>query len=135
MTFHISPKGVHNTEGTTTEFNGGGIVKISGNFQNSGDVRIDVRANLEVLGNVVNAGSFNIKDYVAESKYQLFEQAINDLQGDSQTYLRSSYQDLKSGDLAGANSWFKKFVVYIKNHPELATSSVQIMLQLFYRGT
>ena len=133
MTFHISPKGVHNTEGTTTEFNGGGIVKISGNFQNSGDVRIDVRANLEVLGNVVNAGSFNIKDYVAESKYQLFEQAINDLQGDAKNYLQSSYQDLKSGNITSANSWLKRFAGYIKDHPELITSSVQIVLQLFYR--
>ncbi|OHA70592.1 MAG: hypothetical protein A3F15_02620 [Candidatus Wildermuthbacteria bacterium RIFCSPHIGHO2_12_FULL_40_12] len=133
MTFHISPKGVNNTEGTTAKFNGGGTVKIGGSFQNSGDVQIDVRANLEVLGNVVNAGTFSIKDYVAENQYQLFEQAINDLQGDAQAYLRSSYQDLKSGNIPSSNAWFRKFADYIKDHPELVTSSVQIVLQLFYR--
>lgn len=133
MTFHISPKGGNNTEGTTAKFNGDGAVKIGGSFQNSGDVQIDVRANLEVLGNVVNAGTFSIKDYVAESQYQLLEQAINELQGDVQNYLRSSYQDLKSGNIPSANNWFKKFASYIKDHPELVTSSVQIVLQLFCR--
>ena len=133
MTFNITPKGVNNTKGTSAKFNGGGSVKIGGDFQNTGDVQIDVRANLEVLGNVVNAGTFSIKDYVAESQYQLFEQAINDLQGDAKNYLQSSYQDLKSGDIPSANNWFKKFTGYINNHPELVTSSVQILLQLFYR--
>lgn len=133
MTFHISPKGVNNTEGTTAKFNGGGTVKIGGSFQNSGDVQIDVRANLEVFGNVVNAGTFSIKDYVAEGQYQLFEKAITDLQGNAKSYLQSSYQDLKSGNIPSANSWFKKFAGYIKEHPELVTSSVQIVLQLFYR--
>lgn len=133
MTFHISPKGVNNTKGTTAKFSDGGSVKIGGDFQNTGDVQIDVRAKLEVLGGVVNAGTFSIKDYVAESQYQLFEGAINDLQGDAQSYLQSSYQDLKSGNIPSANNWFKKFADYIKDHPELATSSVQIMLQLFYR--
>lgn len=133
MTFHISPKGVNNTKGTTAKFGGGGNVKIGGDFQNTGDVQIDIRAKLEVLGNVVNAGTFSIKDYVAENQYQLFEKAIADLQGDAQSYLQSSYQDLKSGNIPGANSWFKKFTGYIKDHPELVTSSVQIMLQLFYK--
>ena len=133
MIFHISTNGVNNTEGTTAKFNGGGTIKIGGGFQNSGDVQIDVRANLEVLGNVVNAGTFSIKDYVAENQYKLFERAINDLRGDAQNYLRSSYQDLKSGNMPSANSWFKKFTDYIKNHPELITSSVQIVLQLFYK--
>lgn len=133
MTFYVSPKGVKNTEGTTAKFGDGGSVKIGGDFKNTGDVQIDVRANLEVLGNVVNAGTFSIKDYVAENQYQLFEAAINDLQGEAQNYLRSSYQDLKSGDIPSANSWFQKFAGYIKNHPELVTSSVQIVLQLFYK--
>jgi len=131
MTFNISPDGVDNTEGSTAKFNGGGIVKIGGHFQNSGVVEIDRRANLEILGNVVNSGTFNIKDYVAEAHYQLLEQAINNLQGDAQTYLASSYKDLKTGNVAGANSWFKKFAGYIKDHPELITSSVQAILQLF----
>lgn len=133
MTFHISPKGVNNTKGTTAKFGDGGSVKIGGDFQNTGDVQIDVKANLEVLGNVVNAGAFSIKDYVAESQYQLFEQAINDLEGDAQNYLQASYQDLKSGNIPSANSWFKKFAGYIKDYPGLVISSVQIVLQLFYK--
>ncbi|MBI4086576.1 hypothetical protein HY416_01185 [Candidatus Kaiserbacteria bacterium] len=134
MTFHISPKGINNTEGTTARFGGGGIVKVGGDFQNTGNVQIDVRANLEVLGNVTNAGTFSIKDYIAESQYELLEAAIKDLQGDAQTYLQSSYQDLKNGNVSSANTWFKKFVSYIKEHPELITSSVQVVLQLFYPG-
>ncbi len=133
MTFHISPKGVNNTGGTTAKFNGGGTVKIGGSFQNSGDVQVDVRASLEILGNIMNTGTFSIKDYVAESQYQLFKQAINDLRGDAQNYLRHSYQDLKDGNIPSANNWFKKFAGYIKDHPNLATSSVQILLQLFYK--
>lgn len=132
MTFHISPKGVRNTKGTTAKF-GGGKVKISGDFENAGDVQIDVRANLEILGNVVNEGTFNIKDYVAESKYKLIENAINNLQGNAKTFLQQSYQDLKAGNTENANGWFKKFIDYINQHPELATSSIQIMLQLFYK--
>lgn len=130
MTFNITPKGVNNTKGTSARFIDGSV-KIGGNFKNTGDVQIDVRAKLDVLGNVVNAGTFNIRDYVAESQYQLLEQAINDLQGNAKDYLQSSYQDLKSGNIPSANSWFKKFVGYIKNHPELVTSSVQVALQLF----
>ena len=133
MTFYISPKGVNNTKGTIAKFGDGGSVKIGGDFQNTGDVQIDVRANLEVLGNIVNAGAFSVKDYVTESRYQLFEQAINDLKGDAQNYLRASHQALKNGDIPSANGWFKKFAGYIKDHPELVTSSVQIVLQLFYK--
>jgi hypothetical protein len=131
VTFHISSQGVNNTVGTSAKFNGGGSVKIRGNFENTGDVQVDVRADLEVLGNVVNDGTFNIKDYVTENQYQRFEQAINDLQGDAKNYLESSYQDLKRGDIPSANNWFKKFANYITEHPELVTASVQIVLQLF----
>ena len=134
MALNISDKdGVNHTEGTSMQINGGGKIKIDGDFKNSGDVQIDTGANLEVLGNVVNAGTFSIKDYVAESQYQLFELAVNDLQGEAKNYLQSSYQDLKSGNIPSANNWFKKFTGYINNHPELVTSSVKILLQLFYR--
>lgn len=132
MALNISDKdGVSHTEGTSMQINGGGKIKIDGGFKNTGDVKIDTGANLEILGGVVNAGTFSIKDYVAEDQYRFFEQAINDLQGDAQKYLRSSYQDLKSGNTESANSWFKKFTGYIQQHPELITSSVQIVLQLF----
>jgi len=120
-------------EGTSAQFNGGGKVKISGDLKNTGVVEIDTMANLEVLGSVVNCGTFSIKDYVAEGQYKLFEQAIKDLKGDAQSYLSSSYQDLKGGDIANANSWFKKFADYIQQHPELIASSVQTLLQLFHK--
>ncbi len=132
MTFNVSQNGVNNTKDTSAKF-GVGSVKIHGGFENTGDVQIDIRANLEVFGKVVNSGIFNIKYYIAESQYQLFEQAINELQGDAQNYLRSSYQNLQSGNILNANSWLKKFAGYIKDHPELITSSVQIVLQLFYK--
>ena len=135
MALNISDTGgVNHTEGTSMQINGGGSVKIGGDFKNTGEVKVDVRANLEVLGDVVNDGTFSIKDYVAEDKYKYFEQAINDLRGgDAQTLLRSSYEDLRSGNIDGANSWFKKFTAYLQQHPELVTASVQIVLQLFQK--
>ena len=133
MTFHISSKGVKNTKGTVARFSGGGKVKIGGSFENTGDVQIDIRANLEILGSVVNSGTFSVKDYIAESRYKLIEDAINDLQGNAKNYLQQSYQDLKQGNIESANNWFKKFIVYIKQHPALITSSIQVMLQLFFK--
>lgn len=134
MTFIISPQGVNNTLGTTAKFNPGGSIKVGGNFQNSGTVEIDVRANLDILGNVLNSGNFNIKDYVTEAQYQIIESAINDLNGEAKEFLQQSYNALKGEDVEKANSWFGKFIGYIKEHPELITSSVQILLQLFSKA-
>lgn len=131
MTFIISPKGVQNTVGTTAKFGGGGSVQIGGNFQNTGNVEVDIKANLKVLGNVINAGNFNIKDYVREDKYKLMKGAINELTGDPKSYLNTSYQNLKRNNIQKANNYFSRFVSYIRKHPELVTGSVQILLQLF----
>lgn len=131
MTFNISNRGVNNTEGTTAKFGHVGKVEIKGDFKNSGEVEIDIRANLNILGNLLNSGTFDIKDYITENKYKLIENAINDLEGDAKNYLKSSYDKLKQGNVPEANNWFGKFYSYIKQHPELMTSSVQILLQLF----
>ncbi|MEK7645332.1 MAG: hypothetical protein AAB391_03390 [Patescibacteria group bacterium] len=133
MTFIVSSKGVNNTEGTTAKFGSGGTVTIGGDFQNTGSVEIDLKANLKVLGSVVNAGTFSVKDYVAENQYPLFEEAIRSLQGSAKEYLQYSYRDMRNGDLAAADGWFKKFIYYTKDHPELVTSSAQVLLQIFYR--
>lgn len=133
MTFYIAPKGVENTKGTSAKFNAGGKVRVGGDFENTGDVQVDTRANLEIVGNIINKGTFSIKDYIAESQYGLIENAISDLQGEAKDHLQQSYQDLKDGEINSANTWFKKFIGYIAKHPELITSSVQIMLQLFYK--
>lgn len=131
MTFIVSPKGVQNTEGTTAKFGGGGSVQIGGNFQNTGIVEMDIRANLTVLGNILNSGNFSIKDYIREDQYKLIENAINQLSGDPKNYLNESYQSLKDNNIQEANNFLSQFISYIKDHPELITGSVQILLQLF----
>ncbi|MBU3924645.1 MAG: hypothetical protein V1732_02175 [Patescibacteria group bacterium] len=133
MTFNISSNGVNNTNGTIAKFgsNPNGNVKIHGNFQNTGNVQIDVRANLEVVGNIINAGNFSIRDYVREQNYDLIEKAIAELNGEAKNYLSQSYKNIKTGNAAEANNYFKRFINYIKDHPELVTSSIQIILQIF----
>lgn len=121
---------VQNTEGTTASFNQGNI-KIGGDFENSGNVNVDVRANLDIIGNVLNSGNFNVKDYVTEKHYEIIESAINDLDGIPREHLSQSYEELKEGNVEGASSKFKQFVDYIKEHPELVTSSVALLLHLF----
>ena len=131
MTFIISPKGVQNTEGTTAKFGSGGSVLVGGNFKNSGNVEVDIRANLTVLGDIINSGRFNIQDYINENNYRLIENAITDLEGDPKNYLETVYQSLKVNNIPEANSYFNRFVSYIKNHPELITGSIQVLLQIF----
>jgi hypothetical protein len=131
MTFIISPRGVQNTEGTTAKFGNGGSVLIGGNFHNSGNVEVDTRANLSVLGDIINSGNFNIKDYIKENNYKLIENAITDLNGDPKSYLETVYQNLKINNIPEANCFFNRFVSYIKNHPDLITGSIQILLQIF----
>lgn len=131
MTFIISPNGVNNTQGTIAKFGGSGSVKVGGNFQNSGDVEIDTRADLTIAGNVLNSGSFNIKDYIAESHYNIIQKAISDLDGEPKELLLETLAGLRNGNDSTAASKFQQFLGYIKNHPEIITSSVQILLQLF----
>lgn len=133
MTFIVSPKGVKNTKGTTAKFGGGGSVRISSGFQNTGDVEIDIRANLDVAGDVINGGTFHIKDYVTEERYKLVEQAIDELKGKPRDYLQYFYTYLQDGEFEQAEGRFQKFFSYVKKHPELVTGSVQILLQLFLR--
>lgn len=133
MTFIISSNGVSNTEGTTAKFGAGGIVKVGGNFQNTGNVEIDVRANLQVIGNIINAGNFSVKDYLNEGFYESIEKAIDDLKGEPKKDLQKSYQSFKLGYEDKANNYFRNFFTYIQQHPELVTSSVQILLQLFLK--
>lgn len=132
MTFIISKDGVNNTASTTAKFGAGGSVKVGGNFQNSGNVEVDIRANLDILGNLLNSGNFSIRDYVTESQYQIIEAAIADLSGDAKEYLQQSYQSLKREDLEQANNWFGQFIGYIKEHQEVVTSSIQVLLKLFF---
>jgi hypothetical protein len=131
MTFIISPGGVKNTKGTVAKINGGGRVNIEGSFENSGQVNIDIRANLNVVGRVINSGNFNIQDYITQEKLSLIDAAIRDLGGEPKQYLRKSYEYLKSGDNEQADRWFRRFYSYIAKHPELVVGSVQILLQLF----
>src|SRR3989344_9146212 len=134
MTFNISSDGVlgevENTEGTEARFNGGGQVKIRGNFTNSGNVQVDIRANLDILGNVVNSGSFDILDFVTRDKYILFENAIKDLDGDAKLYVQDFYLAVQKNQPEEAKSKFSQFISYLKLHPELITSSVSILLQI-----
>ncbi|KKQ34937.1 MAG: hypothetical protein US52_C0041G0008 [candidate division WS6 bacterium GW2011_GWA2_37_6] len=130
MTFIISPNGVNNTQGTLAKFGGGGSVKIGGNFENSGDVEVDIRADLNIIGNVLNSGKFSIKDYLTEEHYKLIEKAILELDGESKELLEETLVGLKNGNNTMATSKFKHFLEYIKNHPEIITSSVQVVLQL-----
>ncbi len=129
MTFIVSPKGVKNTKGTSAKFGGGGTVQVGGDFKNTGDVEVDVRANLKITGNVVNSGNFHLKDYVAQEQYRLVENTIRELEGDPKELLQTSYNSLRSGENKKADSNFRKFVNYIKDHPELVTGAVQILLQ------
>lgn len=135
MTFKIirgrDGKGkVQNTESTTASFNEGSV-NVEGDFENSGDVNVDVRANLSVAGNVINSGNFNIRDFVTEKHFEIMEKAISDLSGAPKEYLSQTYEEIKSGNVEKANSWFRKFYNYVKKHPVLVTSSIQILLQLF----
>ena len=130
MTFNIANSGINNTLGTSAEFMPGGSVQIGGNFTNYGEVRIDVRANIRVIGSVVNQGKFHIKNYVEEEKYKLIENAISDLRGEPKTLLEESYTYLKNGKHSKADNLFKKFVNYLTEHPELITDTVQILLQV-----
>ncbi|MEA1981205.1 MAG: hypothetical protein U9N54_09555 [candidate division Zixibacteria bacterium] len=133
MTFIISPKSIQNTKGTTAKFGGGGSVNIGGDFQNIGDVRVDVRAKLSVIGNVINTGSFHIKDHVAKKQYKLIENAIADSDGQARKYLQNFDKHLKDKKFVKAKKGFGKFFIYIKHHPELITDSIQALLQLFLK--
>jgi hypothetical protein len=121
---------VENTESTTARFNQG-KVRIGGDFTNSGKVEIDIRADLEILGNLINSGNFHIKDYIAENEYKLIENAINELDGEAKKYLEETYRALRRGEEKNTNIWFGKFTSYLKEHPQLITGAVQILLQIF----
>ena len=133
MTFIVSNKGVNNTEGTTAKF-GSGKISVGGDFKNTGNVEVDIRATLNVAGNVVNAGNFHIKDYITQDRYKTIESALKELEGEPRKYLLKSYDNLKNGKFDKSDSWFNKFFSYIKKHPELVTGSVQILLQLLLSG-
>lgn len=130
MTFIVSPNGVKNTAGTTAIFGSGGSVQMGGNFENTGDVQIDTRANLTVIGNIINSGTFHIKDYVTEEKFRILEKAITEQSGESKELLQQTLMNLQIGNTLEADDKFQKFVSYIQQHPELITASVQIILQL-----
>ncbi len=133
MTFIVGPGGVENTDGTEASFGGGGFVRVGGNFKNSGKVNVDTKANLDVLGDIINSGSFNILDYATKEKYAFFENAIKDLNGDAKIYTQEFYLAVQKNEPIEAKSKLAKLVSYFKDHPELVTSSVQVLLQLFYR--
>lgn len=122
---------VENTEGTIAKFGKGGKVQIGGDFTNTGKVEVDIRANLEIIGNLINSGDFRIKDYITEKKYKLIENAINELDGEAKKYLKKAYQGLRDGKEKNTNIWFGKFTSYLKEHPELITGAVSILLQIF----
>jgi hypothetical protein len=123
---------IKNTDGTDVSF-GPAKIKINGKFYNSGNVKIDVQANLEIAEDVINSGNFDIKDYVEESNYPIIEDAIAEMSGYPKEELENAYSDIKIGDKKSADNRFKKIVGYFKEHPELVTSSVQILLQLFLK--
>lgn len=131
MTFNVSKKGVNNTDGTTARFNPGGTVKVRGDFQNSGKVEIDIRADLDILGSIINSGDFSIKDYATEQFYQILQSAIRESSGESREFLQNTYKSLGEGREKDATNYFKNFLGYIKKHPELITSTIQILLQIF----
>ncbi len=131
MTFKIGPDGVENTEDTKAKFSGGGSVRIGGNFTNSGKVKIDIKARLDILGNVVNSGDFNILDFTTKDKYTLFENAIKDLKGEAKIYTQDLYLAVQNNKPEEAKSKFSQLISYLKLHPELVTSSVQLLLQIF----
>lgn len=129
MIFKVSEEGVKNTKGTKAKFGANGKVLIRGNFQNTGDVEVDTNANLEILGDLINSGSFNVKDYLGQERYVLIEKAINALDGQAKLYLQSSYGYLKRGEIEKANSYFGRFVSYLKRHPGVVVGAVQVLLQ------
>ena len=131
MTFNISRKGVNNTNGTTARFNSGGTVKVRGDFQNSGKVEIDIRADMDILGSVINSGDFSIKDYTTEQFFQILKYAIQESSGESREFLQNTYKSLGEGKEKEATTYFRSFLGYIKNHPELITSTIQMLLQIF----
>ncbi|MAG44859.1 hypothetical protein CL633_03140 [bacterium] len=135
MTLEISPNKVKNTKGTTVRFGGGknGRVQVGGDFINEADVEIDIRANLDVLGNLINSGKFNIKDYVEEENYKIIEKAIKSLNGKPKGYLNLAYQNLKNRKIDKANNNFRKFILYVKEHPEVVIAPVQSLLQLLLK--
>jgi len=124
---------VENTESTTANFASGGKTKIEGNFINRGNIEVDIRANLEIIGNLENldSGNFHIKDYVTEEKYRIIESAISELNGEAKEYLEKAYQGLREQKEKDADTWFKKFISYLKENPTLITGSVGILLQIF----
>lgn len=130
MAFIVSSNGVNNTAGTTARVNRAGAVRVGGNFINSGNVQIDTKANLSIALDFINKGNFSIKDYVAEEQYKLIDNAIDSLNGESKQLLSQTLLELKKENNEEATNKFKKFLNYIKDHPEVVTSSVQVMLQL-----
>ena len=131
MTFIVSSNGVLNTDGTTAKFGSGGSVRIGGDFSNSGKVEVDIGANLEVVGDVVNRGSFDIKDYCNAGELELIRSAIHQLGGEPRMLLDEVYKQIRIGKGAEAKSGLVRFINYLKTHPELVVGSVQTLLQLF----
>ena len=105
-------------------------MRIGGSFINHGSTRIDVSSTLDIAGDVVNNGEFDIRNYVAEARYSVIEDAITSLNGEPKAILQGSYGALRTGEVAKANNLFKSFFAYIKKHPELAVGSVGILIDL-----
>ena len=116
---------IKNTKGTKAMFNQGGQINFGAEFDNSGEVEIDLRANVSFLEKVTNSGSFNIKDYITESKYQLIEKVIDELEGEQKELLSKVYSSVKENNDKTANSWFKKLVESLKDPSMISSTTMR----------
>lgn len=137
MTFIISNDGIKNTDGTSAEFNDGGNITFGRDFENSGNVEIDIRANIQFLGKVSNAitGNFNIKDYVNERFITALDVAILDSEGNAHKYLIELKNSIETKNAQDSRNIIKSFIGYLKQHPEMITASIQILLQFLSSGS
>ena len=132
----VGPNGekkIEHTPGTTMGIRSAGKIAFNGPFENSGEMNVDIRANLAFMDKVINSGSFDVKDYVGEG-YAVVERAIAELPHGSSAKdeLTQALHAMRSNDGAKANGAFSRFLGYIKTHPTLITNSVSIMLHLFH---
>lgn len=139
MTFIISDENgkreIKNTKDTKARLNRGGQVNFNAEFDNSGEVEIDLMANVNFLEKVTNSGSFNIKDYITESRYDLIEKAIASSEGEPKELLSKVYSAVKEGNNEEANSWFKKLVRSLKSPSTIAGAAmggaIDLLMKLF----
>ncbi len=86
---------------------------------------------ISALDRVVNSESFNIANHINESHYTLFEKAIAELENEPKVLLNEVLDALKKGETLNIQTKLKGLLHYIKQHPEVVTGPLAILIDLF----